>query len=254
MALAPRFHTVIAGPARKNDPQVIEAICKVAILPGSLVELDASGQFIYHATAGGPGVALAMQHNYIGGGDIREDMADYMLSGDAKVKVKGYVGAGITNHANTNQVDLSASGLNIDLTISTPDESVAFFTGPFAKLLDDNYVQEKVKLWASPDIMRNLNRPYSDAAGFKEGTVLEYILRYGRIESFNQTFKLTGNHFIAYVRNSQYIKTRIAAPVGTFMIPRQNPFDNYNTLVWSAVGLQIKRDFNGRSKVFNAQG
>ena len=50
------------------------------------------------------------------------------------------------------------------------------------------------------------------------------------------------------------IKTRIAAPVGTFMIPRQNPFDNYNTLVWSAVGLQIKRDFNGRSKVFNAQG
>lgn len=185
---------------------------------------------------------------------IREDMADYMLSGDAKVKVKGYVGAGITNHANTNQVDLSASGLNIDLTTSTPDESVAFFTGPFAKLLDDNYVQEKVKVWASPDIMRNLNRPYSDAAGFKEGTVLEYILRYGRIESFNQTFKLTGNHFIAYVRNSQYIKTRIAAPVGAFMIPRQNPFDNYNTLVWSAVGLQIKRDFNGRSKVFNAQG
>jgi hypothetical protein len=54
---------------------------------------------------------------------IREDMADYMLSGDAKVKVKGYVGAGITNHANTNQVDLSASGLNIDLTTSTPDES-----------------------------------------------------------------------------------------------------------------------------------
>ncbi|HBX1742004.1 TPA: phage coat protein, partial [Klebsiella pneumoniae] len=100
---------------------------------------------------------------------IREDMADYMLSGDAKVKVKGYVGAGITNHANTNQVDLSASGLNIDLTTSTPDESVAFFTGPFAKLLDDNYVQEKVKVWASPDIMRNLNRPYSDAAGFKEG-------------------------------------------------------------------------------------
>lgn len=185
---------------------------------------------------------------------IRANMADYMLVGDEKVKVKGYEGKGITNHPNTNQIDLSSSGLSIDLTTSTPDQTVAFFTGPFAQVLDDNLVQEKVKLWVSPNIMRNLNRPYSDAAGFKEGTVLEYILRYGRIESVNQTFKLTGNHFIAYVRNAQYIKTRIAAPVGSFMIPRVNPFDNYNTLVWGAAGLQIKRDFNGRSKVFNAQG
>ncbi|MCZ9609100.1 hypothetical protein K9J44_08385 [Enterobacter hormaechei] len=111
MALAPRFHTVIAGPARKNDPQVIEAICKVAILPGSLVELDASGQFIYHATAGGPGVALAMQHNYIGGGDIRdavpagdtgaaimcEDDVDYHMrvkAGEVLLENEGLVSAG----------------------------------------------------------------------------------------------------------------------------------------------------------------
>ncbi|HDC4545106.1 hypothetical protein UXP85_25660 [Enterobacter cloacae] len=111
MALAPRFHTVIAGPARKNDPQVIEAICKVAILPGSLVELDASGQSIYHATAGGPGVALAMQHNYIGGGDIRdavpagdtgaaimcEDDVDYHMrvkAGEVLLENEGLVSAG----------------------------------------------------------------------------------------------------------------------------------------------------------------
>ncbi len=110
-------------------------------------------------------------------------------------------------------------------------------------------------MWASPDIMRNLNRPYSDAAGFKEGTVLEYILRYGRIESFNQTFKLTGNHFIAYVRNSQYIKTRIAAPVSTFADPPTESVRQLQHSGLGAVGLQIKRDFNGgRSKVFNAQG
>lgn len=72
MALAPRFHTVIAGPARKNDPQVIEALMAAAIKPGSLVMLDSSGKIAVHATAGGTGVPLALQHNYIGGGDIRD--------------------------------------------------------------------------------------------------------------------------------------------------------------------------------------
>jgi hypothetical protein len=111
MALAPRFHTVIAGPARKNDPQVIEAICKVDILPGSLVELDATGQFVYHPTAGGAGVALTMQHNYIGGGDIRdavpagdtgaaimcEDDVDYHMrvkAGEVLLENEGLVSAG----------------------------------------------------------------------------------------------------------------------------------------------------------------
>lgn len=72
MALAPRFHTVIAGPARKNDPQVIEAPMAAAVKPGSLVMLDSAGKIAVHATAGGTGAPLVLQHNYIGGGDIRD--------------------------------------------------------------------------------------------------------------------------------------------------------------------------------------
>lgn len=55
MALAPRFHTVIAGPARKNDPQVIEAIMAAAVKPGSLVMLDSTGKLAVHNVAGGAG-------------------------------------------------------------------------------------------------------------------------------------------------------------------------------------------------------
>ncbi|WP_404811176.1 major capsid protein [Actinobacillus pleuropneumoniae] len=185
---------------------------------------------------------------------LRRDMANYVLNGDSGIVVKGYSAKGITNHENTNQVSLGTGGANIDLTKADADKVVAFFVGEFAKVLSDNNTTEKVKLWVSPEIMRNFDRPYSQSAGFKEGTIKDYVLRYARIESINETHALSGNHMIGYVRNSQFIKTRIAAPVGSFMNPRVNPHDNYETLVWSAFGLQIKRDFAGKSKVFNFKG
>ena len=188
---------------------------------------------------------------------LRRNMAQYMLTGDDKIKVQNYHGRGITNHENTNQIDLSASGFNIDLTsdATSNDDIIKFFVKDFAKVLDDNLVAEPVKLFISPEIDRRLNVPYSNSNGFKEGTVKDYILKYAtHIGSFTKTHELKRNRFIGYVRSSQYIKTRIAAPIGTFMKQRINPHDNYQTLIWSAVGLQIKRDFNGKSKVFHAKG
>lgn len=188
---------------------------------------------------------------------LRQDMAQYILTGDEKIKVQNFEGKGITNHPHTNQVDLSASGLNIDLTstATSNDDIINFFTKDLVVILDANLVSEQLKVFISPEIERRLNLPYSNSNGFKEGTVKDYILRYSaHIGSFTKTFELKGNHFIGYVRNAQYIKTRIAAPIGSFMKQRINPHDNYQTLVWSAFGLQIKRDFNGKSKVFNARG
>lgn len=188
---------------------------------------------------------------------LRRNMAQYILTGDEKIKVQNFEGKGITNHPHTNQVDLSASGLNIDLTstATSNDDIINFFTKDFVVILDANLVSEQLKVFISPEIERRLNLPYSNSNGFKEGTVKDYILRYSaHIGSFTKTFELKGNHFIGYVRNAQYIKTRIAAPIGSFMKQRVNPHDNYQTLVWTAFGLQIKRDFNGKSKVFNARG
>lgn len=68
-----RYHTIIAGLARKNDPQTIDAPTAEAIQPGALVFLDA-GKLKKHATAGKSTQALVMQTNYIAGGDIRNDV------------------------------------------------------------------------------------------------------------------------------------------------------------------------------------
>lgn len=68
-----RFNTVIAGPARKNDPQTLEALTGEAIKPCSLVAV-AGGKLVKHATAGEQTQPLVMMYNYIGGGDIRNDV------------------------------------------------------------------------------------------------------------------------------------------------------------------------------------
>lgn len=187
--------------------------------------------------------------------NLREDMATYLLYGDTNINVNGvYTARGITNHANTNQIDLSSAGLNIDLQTATPDEVVAFFNTDFAALLDNQNVFEEVDIWVSPAVRRNFSKPYSNASGFKGGTVEDYILQFSRVSKIGTNFLLTGNHFVGYVRSEQYLRPRVGQPVSTYAQPRNEPFDDYNFLVWGAMGLQIRKDFAGRSKVFNAYG
>ena len=194
--------------------------------------------------------------------NLRTDMAQYLLTGDLSLNVNGqYTGYGITNHPNTVQVNLNVSGgLNIDLQTATPDEIVEFFNQDFQAILDAQNVFEPVTLWVSPSVRRSFSRPYSNAAGFKGGTIEDYILAFGktgnigRIASIGTNYLLTGNHFVGYVKNELYIRPRVAQPVSTYAEPRTTPHANYNWLVWSAMGLQIRRDFSGKSKVFNGYG
>lgn len=188
---------------------------------------------------------------------LRQDMSDYLLFGDTTLNVNGvYTGYGITNHPNTNQIDLSG----IDLQVATPDEIVGFFNTTLAALFDAQNVFEPVDIWVSPSVRRSFSRPYSDAQGFKAGTIEDYILNFartgtvGRIGKIGTNFRLTGNQFVAYVRNDLYIRPRVGQPVSTYAEPRTTPHADFNFLVWGAMGLQIRKDYNGRSKVFHGYG
>jgi hypothetical protein len=181
---------------------------------------------------------------------ILSDMADYVLDGDAKIKAGGFAGQGIRNHRNTKKVNVGAAGYNINLTTATADEIMTFFTRDFAKDLDDNYVQQLDVAWVSPEIMRRLQTPYSGAAAFKEGTLEDYIVRYGRIRSFRRTFKMSGNEFFGYVRSRDAITPLVGAAVATVPLPRTMPHSNYQFEIWGAMGLQIKADSAGRGSVF----
>lgn len=183
---------------------------------------------------------------------LRRNMAQFALDGDATIVFQGYQAYGIRTNPLSKAINLglAGGGANIDLTTATSDQLEAFFVGPFGSMLDANLIAGKVNLYISPDIARAWDKSYSNAAGFKDGTVREFILRNRRINKIEVTYELTGNAFFGFVPSADYIRPLIGMAVNTTAKTRQNPTDNYQFLVMGAMGLEIRADYNGRSGVF----
>lgn len=185
--------------------------------------------------------------------NIRKDMADYALNGDDTLTFNGVRGYGIRNHPLSKTINLgdAVGGAEIDLsaTATTSDAIEAFINGPFGLLLDANEISAPVNMYVSRDIMRNWDRPYSLAGGFKQGSLREAVERNRRINKVVQTNQLTGNEFFWFVPNAQYIRPIVGMAVNTTAMVRTNPVDDYNFLVMGAMGLDIRADFTGKSGV-----
>lgn len=183
---------------------------------------------------------------------INRNMASYVLDGDAQIKFQGYSAYGLRTSPMTKLINLGsgAGGANIDLTTATPDQLEAFFVGPFGAMLDANRVTEAVNLYISPDIARAWDRSYSNAQGFKQGTIREFVARNRRINKIEVTWRLTGNEFFGFVPNARYVRPLVGMAVNTTAITRLNPTDNYQFLVMGALGIEVRGDYNGKSGVF----
>lgn len=183
---------------------------------------------------------------------INRDMADYALDGDASIKFQGYTAYGVRNSPLTKLINLGSGsgGANIDLTTASSDALEAFFIGPFGAMLDANLITEAVNLYISPAIARAWDKSYSNAAGFKDGTIREFVARNRRINKIEVTWKLTGNQFFGFVPNARFVRPLVGMAVNTTAMTRLNPTDNYQFLVMGAMGIEVRGDFNGKSGVF----
>lgn len=74
-----RFNKIFRGPADKNKPQVREAICAAAVLPGTVVVL--SGANFAQAGANAAGLVYLVQDNYL----AMKGVDDAWLAGDRVV-------------------------------------------------------------------------------------------------------------------------------------------------------------------------
>ena len=181
---------------------------------------------------------------------IKRDQALYVLNGDGTIKFKGYACYGIRTNPLSKIINIGAAGANINLTTASSDATEAFINGPFGAMLDANLIVGGVNLYVSPEIARNWDKPYSAAAGFKEGSLREVLLRNRRLKKIEVSFELSGNEFFGFVPSAEYIRPLVGMATNTTAMARPNPTDNYQFLVMGALGLEIRADYNGKSGVF----
>lgn len=163
---------------------------------------------------------------------------------------QGYQGYGIRTHPLSKSINIGPSGNNIVLKSATADALDTFFTGAFGALLDANYITSKVVLFVSPEIARGWDKTYSGSAGFKSGTIRDFLLTNRRIQAIEVSYELSENEFFGFVPSSEYIRPLIGMAVSTTAIPRDRPRSNYQFDVCGAMGLEIRADYNNRSGVF----
>lgn len=184
---------------------------------------------------------------------MQETIAGHIYNG-VDVTFKGIDAVGIKTSSRVASVDLDASGLNIDFTSSATTADA--IRSAWIQLVDALWITENVlqpiTFYVSREIMSNFQRYFSTSdVGF--GTILDALLKLRGVAAIKEDAQLSGNELIGLVLDAQYIRPLVGMAVTTVPLVRANPFDNYNFITWSNVGLEIKVDYDGRTGVLYAR-
>lgn len=185
---------------------------------------------------------------------VRKSLVDDFVNGTADLKYKGYGSYGIKSNPNTKALDLGTSGLNVDLTAASTTFAQAW--GVFVAALQEltgkgNNAVGNVTFYLSDEVWFNLLRIANPGTSNTE-TILDGLRRIPGVAGFKKSDAVSGNEFFAIILSSEYIRPVVGMPVTTTPIARVTPMDDWHVLVWTAAGLQIKADANGRTGVLYA--
>lgn len=188
---------------------------------------------------------------------FNERLVSYVLDGDEKVQVQNYQSQGLRNHRNTARINLGSGsgGANINLTTATAEELLTFFgSGAFSTVARNNRVPAYDVLWVSYEIWGNLSRPYlvnlnAGANAALASNVLSALLPFIPVREIRPTYALSGNEFLGYQRTRDVVSPLVGMTTGVTPLPRTLPQTNWNFQILAALGIQVKRDGEGRSGV-----
>lgn len=184
---------------------------------------------------------------------VIDKMVDHMYNG-VDVSFKGTSAYGIKTSSKTEAVDLGPSGLNVDFT-SASATGAAIRTGWLGMIYAirrDNNINQDLTFYISSEIEENLQRIYDSTGGMADKTIMAALKDLAGVADIKTDRSLSGNEVVGVVLSNQFIRPLVGMAVTTVPLVRQNPFDNYNFLVWSNVGLEIKTDYTGKTGVLYA--
>ncbi len=180
---------------------------------------------------------------------VRRKMVDNFIGGQADATYKGYRSYGIKNSPNSLALNLGAGGLATDLTAAatTYDQFRAVFVAALQALHGNgNNAVGDITFYVSSEIWFNGLKVANSQVSTTE-SVIEALRKLPGVADIKKSDRFTGNEFAAVILSSEYIRPIIGMPITNTPIPRVTPMDDWNVLVWSASGLQIKSDASGRS-------
>lgn len=178
---------------------------------------------------------------------IQDKIADHIYNG-VDVSFKGTEAYGIKTSTKVEAVDLDASDLNINFATSTSPSAIrAGWIAMRDKLRIDNNVSGDLTFYISSEIESNLLQYYGTEAGDSGKTVMQTLMELPGVAAIKMDRSLSGNEVVYGVLDSQFIRPLVGMAVTTVPLFRQNPFDAYNFVTWTNVGLEIKKDYAGRT-------
>lgn len=184
---------------------------------------------------------------------VNRRMADDFANGTADLSFKGYTSFGIKSNPNTLGLDLGAGGVSVDLTsptLTAADGKKAIIAALSALQGSGNNAVGNATFYVSDAIWFNLMGINSNANS--DRSLLQVLQEIPGVAGFKRSDVVTGNEFLVVILSSEYIRPVVGMPVTTTPIARVTPMDDWHVLVWSASGLLVKADAQGRSGVLYA--
>ena len=182
---------------------------------------------------------------------LRRLLADNFLDGHTDkdgnyITVDSISWKGMRNDTRVAQVDLDASGINFDFTDTskTGAEVKAAWVQVRNVLWITNNCERDATYYVSREIAANFERKFSTSYDAK--TIQQELADLQGVATIKTSSKLSGNEFMAFPLDSQFIRPIVGMGVNTVAMPRPVYNSNYEFAVWGAIGFEVRTDFANR--------